>query len=64
MKIKRINGWSYKTEDGSWEICHEGSNRCWYAVQIDDDGYTDEWSKQYFTTYADAKTFVLSQVSK
>lgn len=61
ITMKRINGFSYKSSDGKWLICHEGSRTWWYACELDADGFTDEYTKQYFRSYKEAKTYVMDQ---
>ena len=65
MKIKKINGWSYKTEDNGFIISNCG-DRVWFSAQIDAEATQKhgfevavENSKVYHRSYADAKNWVL-----
>jgi hypothetical protein len=56
MKFKRINGWSYKTEDGKFMISNCGY-RTWFSAEIDQESSNHhgweialESSKVYHTT--------------
>ena len=66
MKFKRINGWSYKTEDNSYMISNCGP-RYWFSAEIDQEfsermGFECpvERSKVYHSTAKEAKEWVLS----
>ena len=63
MKFKR-NGRFYTSTDGKWLISTEGRGTWWYAVELDENGYTDEYTKQYFRSYNEAKSYVNGEYAK
>lgn len=67
IKFKRINGWSYKTEDNKFMISHTGADRYWFSAEIDEEATTkfgwaipEENTKQYHTTLGEAQQWVRS----
>jgi hypothetical protein len=65
IRMKRVKGeHGYKSSDGKWFIRHEGTATYWYACELDEQGHTDEYTKQYFRSYQEAKEYVLSKAGK
>jgi hypothetical protein len=65
ITMKRTKGQSgYISSDGKWFIRHEGTVTYWYACELDENGYTEEHTKQYFRSYQQAKQYVLEQSLK
>jgi hypothetical protein len=62
MRMKDHYG--YISSDGKWFIRHEGTATYWYACELDEQGYTEEHTKQYFRSYQQAKQYVLEQSAK
>jgi hypothetical protein len=65
MKFKRINGWSYKTEDGKFMISNCGP-RSWFSAEIDQEASNHhgweiplESSKVYHATCREAQDWVV-----
>lgn len=65
IKFKRNpNGRGYVTADNTWFIRTEGTATWWYAVQLDEQGWTIEDTKQYFRSYQEAKNYVTRELTK
>lgn len=63
LKIRRINGWTYVSSDDRYEIKNAG-RRLWIVLELGTDNeIIAERDKQYFTSYAEAKSYVLSQAA-
>jgi hypothetical protein len=66
MKFKRINGWSYKTEDGKFMISNCGP-RQWFSCEVDAESSARhgflialENTKVYHATLGEAQNWVCS----